>query len=407
MNILLPAQTDKPWQEYAAEIAESTPLSPFHHRSMEFISEVSRRILLDRTFRGFPEMMAMAHWMRKSHLKQLQHAFEAKAGKRIIVPRGSAFHLAPSNVDTIFLYSWFLSLLIGNVNMIRLSTRRTEQIQMLIKVLNDTLSNPAFAEIKKRTLIVSYDHDDTVTQLFSSLCDVRLIWGGDDTIRKIRSIPLPPNATELCFTGKFSICALNAASIVKADGEELKRITKLFYNDAFWFDQLACSSPRLILWIGSNEEIEQAKSIFWTSLTEWLEQRTLLWGPEVGVTRMVTGYSYAMDGKGDQLSTSGTSLPYRVHIASLSEEIRDEHCGGGLFLETERTSLESILPELTRKDQTLTVYGFDRSDLLSFAGKLGGYGIDRIVDIGQALEFQPIWDGYDLMMYLTREINVL
>jgi len=33
-------------------------------------------------------------------------------------------------------------------------------------------------------------------------------------------------------------------------------------------------------------------------------------------------------------------------------------------------------------------------------------GIDRIVPVGQALDFSPLWDGYVLFSELTRRVTV-
>ena len=69
--------------------------------------------------------------------------------------------------------------------------------------------------------------------------------------------------------------------------------------------------------------------------------------------------------------------------------------------------MRDILKIIDSKDQTLAVYGFAKKDLEGFAWQLGGYGLDRIVQIGQALDFSTVWDGYDLFTYFTREITVI
>jgi hypothetical protein len=33
-------------------------------------------------------------------------------------------------------------------------------------------------------------------------------------------------------------------------------------------------------------------------------------------------------------------------------------------------------------------------------------GIDRIVPFGQALDFSPVWDGFDLMRVFMREVSL-
>ena len=59
------------------------------------------------------------------------------------------------------------------------------------------------------------------------------------------------------------------------------------------------------------------------------------------------------------------------------------------------------------KDQTLTYFGFEKEELKNLVRTLRGKAIDRIVPVGQALDFTTVWDGYDLFGEFTRRINLL
>ena len=83
-----------------------------------------------------------------------------------------------------------------------------------------------------------------------------------------------------------------------------------------------------------------------------------------------------------------------------------EHPGGGLFLETTIESLEELVPVLGRKDQTLATFGFSDDELRRLVGKLNGRAIDRVVPIGQALQFGRFWDGLDLLLEFCRQIHL-
>jgi hypothetical protein len=410
MEILLPSQDYSDWKEIHQKISNNRPLPPFDATVIKFIQTISNRILRDMSFRVYPELMAMAHWMRRSHLLEIEKHFVEKMGNRVWLPRGTVLHFAPSNVDSIFIYSWFLSMLFGNVNIIRLSQTRGEQITKLLYVINDVLNEEDFINVKDTVLIVSYEHNDSISQLLSANCQVRVIWGGDDSVRKVRSIPLSPNATELVFPNKFSLAAIKSDILLKQTEQEIIKIAMDFYNDSFWFDQMACSSPRLVVWVGERNDNENAKSLFWGLLTEVIRNKGYLPQSNVGITKMVTGYSYAIQGFTDKLSTAETENIYRVHVDTkqLQQDfnIREQHCGGGFFLETEIEELNQLKEIISRKDQTLSVYGFKGDELTNIARGLIGKGLDRIVPIGQALNFNEIWDGYDLMVYFTKEINI-
>jgi hypothetical protein len=71
-----------------------------------------------------------------------------------------------------------------------------------------------------------------------------------------------------------------------------------------------------------------------------------------------------------------------------------------------RPALADLIPLILRRDQTLTWFGFDQSELRAFAIALNGRGVDRLVPIGQALNFEHRWDGYDLFLELTRRIVI-
>jgi hypothetical protein len=68
--------------------------------------------------------------------------------------------------------------------------------------------------------------------------------------------------------------------------------------------------------------------------------------------------------------------------------------------------LSDIGQVVNSKYQTLSYFGFNRSDLKKLISKLSLEGIDRVVKVGHAQEFSPQWDGYDLTEMLTRKIEV-
>ena len=47
-------------------------------------------------------------------------------------------------------------------------------------------------------------------RLFSqSISDVRIIWGGDNTIDQIRKNKIPPRSFDLTFADRYSFCIIN------------------------------------------------------------------------------------------------------------------------------------------------------------------------------------------------------
>ena len=46
---------------------------------------------------------------------------------------------------------------------------------------------------------------------------------------------------------------IKADSIIKLNSKELGSLAEKFYNDTFYIDQNACSSPHLVYWIGKKK----------------------------------------------------------------------------------------------------------------------------------------------------------
>jgi hypothetical protein len=384
-------------------LRDQKTLRPFDELVTGFINDISNTILKDPSFRIYPELVAMAFWMRKANIAKLKTDFEREKGDRLWVARGTVFHIAPSNVDTIFVYSWFLSMMIGNTNIIRLSRQINEAVSVLIALIDKISSKDEFAEIKKRFLLIQYEHNDEITAHFSSLCDVRVIWGGDETIRRIRSIPIAPMAVELVFADKFSFSLIDAEAFAATDSKE--KLINNFYNDAYWFGQNACSSPRLIVWLGKTDLIKAAREEFWRLLSDLVKQK-LENASAIAVKKLVSECALAINSGGEvKMEKSDTSLVNRAYIADPSDIDRENHCGGGLFYEVFINDLNQIDRIIDKKDQTISVYGIDAKILKSLIDQIRPAGINRIVPIGQALDFSAVWDGYNLLREFCREIQ--
>lgn len=382
-------------------------LVPFSCQVIEFLDAFSKAVLLNNTTRKLPEVAAVAHWMRKAHTTKLQAEFERMRGDRLRVARGIALHFAPANVDSIFLYSWFLSMLVGNSNIVRISQNRNESLELLLAAVNELLQQDRFTAIGDRSLILCYEHDDSVTRKFSEACHLRVLWGGDESVRRLRSIPMNPLASEIVFPNRFSLAAVNSSKVVGMDGNHLAGLAARFCNDAYSFDQMACSSPRLMVWVGSQEACSLAQKLFWAAINREIAKRGLEYPEVVGLNKLVASYVAAGSGFVDKVHADITAPVSRIHLAEQAPpSFRQIECGGGLFFEKEIPELHELTVLLNEKDQTLTYFGFERAELDKFARSVPTRALDRIVPIGSALNFSAAWDGNNLLQCFSREIDL-
>jgi hypothetical protein len=379
---------------------------PFDPRAIEFVSRFSQLLLTSPQIRTFPELAALGHWFRAARLRTLAKSIPSDP-TRIRVGRGLAFHIAPSNVDSVFMYSWLLALLCGNPNIVRVSQKGGAQQDFLIGILHSMSSEERFDEVRTRFCLLTYPHDVHITQAISATCMVRVVWGGDATVEAIRRIPLRPTATELCFSDRFSLAALHAGAVRTCEAETMTTLVRHFFNDVFWFSQQACSSPRVIAWIGEEIEVGEAAARFWAAVEMEVDSRQPENSPAMLMSRLGAAFEFAAENAAGGNASHFSNHPLLLNAASVDlGRTRELHCGNGLFLESRFDTLCDLGRTLTDKEQTLAVFGFKPEDLFTLIDELPPRAIDRIVPVGDALAFDHIWDGQDFFVSFTREIVV-
>ena len=385
-------------------VLEKKYLQPFNDDVVALVACLSQKLFRDEEAKKFPELVALAFWMRKKNILELKKDFYDRS-ENLMLPRGLTFHIVPSNVDTIFIYSLFLSMFCGNSNIVRLSSQSNLQVDVLIRVMNECLAE--FPQLAERMLLLRYDHNAEITDYFSSVCDLRMIWGGDETIRRIRLSPLSPQAKELTFADKFSLSVISAQSY--NEYEKKDALIAAFFNDSYWFNQMACSSPRLVCWVGEGEgegQISLAQEDFW----QRLHQHVVKQFPDISAAALMDKYltqcCYAVESNELSIAAMPDKYISRIQISYGEKIDRDLHCGNGLFIEVEMKRLDDLISVLDKKDQTLTAFGFSNDALSDFIKNNRPEGIDRIVPFGEALSFASVWDGYDLLFEMTRSVTV-
>ncbi|HSW04734.1 acyl-CoA reductase [Aquabacterium sp.] len=395
--VLLPAGGD-------IDTLRHTPdLRPFDAPQIEFAAALSRALTTSPTARQHPELMALGFWLRPAHLKKLIDELLSASADAVQMPRGLCLHIAPGNVDTIFVYSWMLSLLCGNRSIVRLSSRESAQTHALLATLSDLFAEPAWAPVAQRVLFLRYGHDEAITRRLSADCDMRIIWGGDTAVNAVRASPLPPHATELCFPDKFSMSVLRASAVRELDGTALAQLAKALCNDAYTFGQMACSSPRLVLWLGNEADTQAARTMLWPAVEARVPQMAHGLGAAEAMNKAISADLLALDA--DVHFEPGDPLVQRIWL-DVPAVHAGLHCGGGLFHESRITQLDDLLPLLSRRVQTVSEFGFSRQELEQWARQAGPRGIDRVVPVGQALDFAPVWDGVNLWRAFLREIHI-
>jgi hypothetical protein len=380
-------------------------------RIVEFLTKFARRLLAPATARRYPELASLGFFLRKGEIARALAGIEG-SGDALRFPRGLVFHVPPANVDTIFVYSWALSALAGNHNVVRVSSRSAGAAETVLEALNAALSDvdPGTARVIEKTQrMVTYDRSDAVSGALSKAADLRVVWGGDASVNALRQYPLAPHARDLTFPDRSSFAVVSVDGWRAASDAERRAAAEGFYNDAYWFDQAACSSPRAVFWVGEQEAAAEAGARFRELLAQVLAEKRHVTDAAMAVQKRVSAYGAAVDGLVTRISFAGAGPDTNgVAILELAEpaSLPREWLGAGTFASASVRTLAELVPIVVRKDQTVSHFGFPREELVGFASDLAGRGVDRIVPFGSALTFSAIWDGYDLLAEFSRLVAV-
>jgi len=376
------------------------PLLPYEALLCEFLDDLSSELRSSREAAAYPDIMAFAFWCRKANIAKFKADF--KDGKARL-GLGLVFHITPSNVPVNFAFSFAFGLLSGNANIVRVPSKRFAQIDIICTYLNRIFDDDKYSQIKEMTAFVRYEQNDEITGKFCANCNARIIWGGDAAVRSIRKLSMPERSVEIIFPDRYSFCVIDAPSVVKLDEARLKRLTENFYNDTYLMDQNACSSPHLIVWQG--EKKESAKEVFWPAIHHLAAKEYQL-APVNAVDKYILFCHDAIELNNISCFNKYGNYVYRVGMKNLPNNTDALRGKCGYFYEYDTNDINNIAHIINTKYQTLTYFGVDKSQLLDFVVKNRLLGIDRIVPIGQALDINVIWDGYDVIKSLSRIIDV-
>ena len=385
-------------EDIIAQMPEVKAREPFDGETGEFLNTLSRTLLSMPEAKLYPDVVTFAFWIRRSSVKKMEERFQSEDGC-VRLGRGAAFHIAPSNVAVNYAYSFAAGFMTGNANIVRVPSKDFPQIEIINQAVKKTLGQ--YPEMKPYICFVRYGREKRINDILSAMADTRIVWGGDQTIAELRKSPLGPRAAEVTFADRYSLAVIDSDAYMEEKNPE--RIAEDFYNDTYLTDQNACTSPRLVVWRGS--QIAQAKERFWQLLLEKV-QKKYEFQPIQGVNKLTNAYLAAAGHEGTHTLFCGDNRLVRVSLENLFEDLMDFRGDSGYFYEYDCQDIRELKVICDNTHcQTISYIGKAESFLPLI--KNGIRGVDRIVPVGKTMDFDMIWDGYNLYERLTRTISLL
>ena len=376
--------------EILVNIKKQKPMAVFADETLAFLDALSKLIRKQKEIYVYSDLAAFAFWCRKSHMQQEGEAYDVRIGK------GVAFHVVPSNIPLMFMYSLTAALLAGNCVVMRLPAKSSPQEEIVLRCMQDVMAQMPFW--KDRIVLVRYGHEKEITDVLSQKCDARVIWGGDASVAQIQKSPLREGVTDVAFVDRKSAAVLDAKSVLAC--ENMSGLALDFYNDTYLNDQNACSSPSVVCWIGNDEDVAEAKRRFWDAVDVLVKERYAL-PANSAVKKWEMALKTAAQQKDIHIVRHDNRV-IRVETPDLWMNWWEGTMHCGYFIEYSGVDVNALKLLFVPKCQTVTCYGIEPDVIWDYKKQNGLIGVDRVVPVGHALDFELVWDGIDLIKEMSR-----
>ena len=378
---------------------ETKVTEPFNNLSIDFLVDFSSKLRKFKKINSFPDLIYLIFWCSKNKNKNLAKYFN----NYLRLGRGLIFHICPSNVPTNFIYSFFFGLLSGNSNIVKIPTKNFKEKNIILSVVKSLFSKKKYINLKNTNCFVQYNNKDEVTKKISSICDGRVIWGGNKTINDIRKMWIPERAIDLTFPDRYSLSVINLDKLKKEKIDQVQLLAKKFYYDGYMMNQLACNSPHFVFWVGKKNK--KLQSNFWHQLSKIVEKRFFF--DDVHVVDKYTNLmeNIIIQKDFNKIKMFKNNL-YVIDPSNKTNQIEDIRGVNGTFFQKNINQINDLKQFITKKCQTVSYFGFTKDQLKYFLLNNNLLGIDRVVPVGKALEIDIIWDGYEIVKSLSRVISL-
>jgi hypothetical protein len=315
-------------------------------------------------------------------------------------PVGVVGHWPAGNVEIQPILSMTCALLGGNAALVRIPSGLVELTEQLMETLiesdRDELLTP-------RIFMAAFDHDrKDLHEAMARSVDGAMIWGGEEAVLQIRSLPFPHWARIAVFGPRISVAAMDAGAW--GDRNEQEAWCRRIARDVWQFDQQACSSPQVLFLErrggqSTDRFLEVLHRAFETE-NQTHPRRTI--APALTSAICQARASWLM-GDSDRkaifpkepdwtlLIGAGSSIPQPVQGKTLA------------VLEVD--NLSQAISKFDGNIQTLGLGMSDPGKENEVVALAGQRGVDRIMKLGQMHTFVPPWDGMDLIRPMVRMVR--
>jgi hypothetical protein len=315
-------------------------------------------------------------------------------------PLGVVGHWPAGNVEIQPILSLTCALLGGNAALVRIPSGLVDLTRLLMGKLVE--SDPD-ERLTRRIFMAAFDHTrQDLQEAMAKVVDGAMIWGGEEAVLEIRSLPFPHWTKVAVFGPRTSVAAMDAGAW--GNPVEQKAWCLRMARDVWQFDQQACSSPQVLFlekkagestaeFLSTLQRAFEAENrahprrTIPAALTSAICQARATWLLKDPARQAV----FPMGPDWTLLIGSGSELPQPTQGKTLT------------VLEVD--DLLEAVSKLDGNVQTLGLGMADAEKEKKIAALAGQKGVDRIVKLGRMHVFVPPWDGVDLIRPMVRMVR--
>jgi hypothetical protein len=315
-------------------------------------------------------------------------------------PVGLVGHWPAGNIEIQPMLSLTCALLGGNACLVRVPGGLLDPTHQLMEKLRAV--DPA-GILTERIELVYFDHSrDDLQVAMARNVDGAMIWGGDEAVSRVRSLPFPHWARVAVFGPRLSVAAMDAE--VWNEPVERSSWCQRIARDVWQFDQQACSSPQVLFLerdaSGDVSQFVEALRQAFQAENRAHPRREI--EPALTSAICLARATWLLDNIENKawfshspdwtiLLGEGTDIPKPTQHRTLTVLL-----------------VEDLLDALSKFDGSVQTLGLGIGNAQkeeTLAQAAGRQGVDRIVKLGRMHVFGSPWDGVDLVRPLVRFVR--
>lgn len=347
----------------------------------------------------------LATWLRKKSLSAMLTAslggradaldgFVADGARKLrAAPRGIVAQWIAGNIPTLAVFSFVLSALAKNVNLVRVPKESHAVVERMLAVLAETqVEGLSGAELLAGASFFYFPGEDRELHTALSLrADARVVWGGQATLATVLALPRHEHVEDIVFGPKFSLGFVDAAARDRVAGGD--EIARSIVRDILFVEQSACSSPHILYVEGELDDARRFGGAIAKELakqTARTPKRAIGEGTAAAILRLRS--DYALSENKDVLASRNVDWTVLVDAdgAVLSEGVQSRTIFvRALGLDVVAGASAVVNPQV----QTVGLLVDDGARAAALADLCATRGVSRLVRFGLMNVYDQPWDG--------------